>query len=54
MAAQKLELDQLQVDTFSLVEPENDLYIDDSYTGFYGGACISLPPNCLQTGRKCI
>ncbi|HEU4882453.1 MAG TPA: hypothetical protein VFT45_09420 [Longimicrobium sp.] len=50
----KLVLSDLRVDSFSTAKPLAYTHTDDSYTGFYGGACISLPPNCLQTARKCV
>jgi hypothetical protein len=52
MAAKTLDITKLQVESFSTILPDNDDY-NETYTGFYGTACVSLPPNCLQTARKC-
>jgi hypothetical protein len=54
MKKHKLTLSDLRVESFQTCKAPAHSYIDDSYTGRYGGDCISLPPNCLQTARKCV
>lgn len=54
MKKNKLALSDLQVESFQTSRAPALALIDDSYTGRYGPDCISLPPNCIQTARKCV
>ena len=54
MKKNKLTLSDLRVESFPTSKAPAQGYVDDTYTGRYGTDCISLPPNCLQTARKCV